>query len=65
LAAVVSSVVKLLEDRIITATTNRVRWGTWSTLAVTLSHFLELWTELELLGSGRNVDLMNDPMDAL
>jgi hypothetical protein len=29
-------------------------------LVVTLSHFLELKTELELLGSGHNADLTED-----
>jgi hypothetical protein len=30
-----------------------------------LSHFLELKSELELLGSGRNADLTEDQADAL
>jgi hypothetical protein len=34
-------------------------------LAVALSHFSELGTELELLGSGHNMDVMEDRMDAL
>jgi hypothetical protein len=34
-------------------------------LATTLSHFPELATELKLLGSGRNTDLMDDWVDAL
>jgi hypothetical protein len=34
-------------------------------LATALSHFLELGTELELLGSVCNADLMEDQVDAL
>jgi hypothetical protein len=33
-------------------------------LVATLSHFLELGTELELLGSRRNADLTEDQVDA-
>jgi hypothetical protein len=33
-------------------TANGVSWGTRSALVATLSHFLELDDELELLGSG-------------
>jgi hypothetical protein len=34
-------------------------------LTTTLSHFPKLESELELLGSGYNADLMNDEMEAL
>jgi hypothetical protein len=34
-------------------------------LVAAVSHFLELEAELELLGSGRNVDLKEDQVDAL
>jgi hypothetical protein len=34
-------------------------------LVTTLSHFLELKSELELLGPRRNVDLIEDQADAL
>jgi hypothetical protein len=34
-------------------------------LVAALSHFLELKSELELLGSGENVDLSDDQADAL
>jgi hypothetical protein len=44
---------------------NRVCWGTQSVLVAAVSHFLELEAELELLGSGRNVDLKEDQVDAL
>jgi hypothetical protein len=33
-------------------------------LVAALSHFLELDSELELLGSGCNADLMKDQVDA-
>jgi hypothetical protein len=38
--------------------TNGVHWVTYLALAATLSHFLDLGTELELLGSGRNTDMI-------
>jgi hypothetical protein len=60
MAASLSMVVELLEGRIDTATANGVHWGTRSTLVATLSHFPELKTKLELLGSGRNADLIED-----
>jgi hypothetical protein len=50
LVASLSSVAKLLEGRIDAATANGVCWGTQSALVVALSYFLELETELELLG---------------
>jgi hypothetical protein len=34
-------------------------------LAAALSHFSELGTELELLGSRRNMNLMEDQVDAV
>jgi hypothetical protein len=65
LATSLSSVTKLIENRINTAATNWFCWGTRSTLATALLHFPEIETELELLGSGRNADLMEDQVDAL
>jgi hypothetical protein len=65
LVASLSSVVELIEDCIDSAVINGVRWGTRSVLAAALLHFLELGTELELLGSGHNVDLMVGQVDAL
>jgi hypothetical protein len=65
LAASLSSAVELLEDHIDATATNGVYWGTWSALSGTVSHFLEQGTELELHGSGRNVDQMEDQVDAL
>jgi hypothetical protein len=58
-------VAELHEDRIDTAAANRVRWGTQSVLVAALSHFPELATELELLRSGRNVDLTENQVNAL
>jgi hypothetical protein len=42
-----------------------VHWGTHSALAAALSYFPELGTKLELLGSGYNIDLIEDQMDTL
>jgi hypothetical protein len=39
------------------AITNRVRWGSLSTLVAAMLHFLELKTELEVLGSRCSADL--------
>jgi hypothetical protein len=55
----------LLEGRINAMAAKGVHWGTQSTLVATLSHFSELKSELELLGSGRNADLTKDQADAL
>jgi hypothetical protein len=52
LAASLSMVAESFESRIDTEATNRVRWGTQSALVATLSSFLELKYELELLRSG-------------
>jgi hypothetical protein len=65
LAASLSAVVEQLEDQIDTMDANGVCRGTRSALVAALSHFLELEAELELLGSGCNVDLTYDQVDAL
>jgi hypothetical protein len=65
LVASLSIVVESFESRVDTATANRVRWGIRSVLAATLSHFLELKSELDLLRFGRNADLTDDQADAL
>jgi hypothetical protein len=44
--------------------TNGVCWVPRSMLVGALSHILELETELELLGSGHNVYLTEDQLDA-
>jgi hypothetical protein len=59
------SMVELLEGRIDAAATNGVRWGTQFALVAALSHFLELKSEMELLGFGCNADLTVDQADAL
>jgi hypothetical protein len=64
LAASLSMAVELLEDWVDAMATNGVRWGTQSALVAALSHFPELDTELELLGSRRNGDLTKDQVDA-
>jgi hypothetical protein len=65
LAAYMSTVAELLEGRVYAAAANGVRWGSRSALVAAVSHFLELKTELELLGSGHSVDLTEDEADTL
>jgi hypothetical protein len=65
LATSLSSVAELIEGCVDIAAANGVRWGTMSALATALSHFPKLETELELLGSGCNVDLTEDQVDDL
>jgi hypothetical protein len=55
-----SSAMDLLEGCIGATAANEDLWGTRLALATALSHLLELGTELVLLGSGHNVDLMED-----
>jgi hypothetical protein len=65
LTASLSMVVELLKGWINAVATNRVRWGTRSALIATLSHFPELKSKLEVLGSGRNANLIEDQANAL
>jgi hypothetical protein len=65
LSMTVSSAMELIEGHIDIVADNGVWWQTRSTLATTLSHFLELQTELELPRSGHNVNLMERQVDAL
>jgi hypothetical protein len=65
LVASISMVAELYESQIDTAATNGVHWGTRSILVATLSHFPELKTELELLRSGQNADLITNQADDL
>jgi hypothetical protein len=44
---------------------NRVRWESRSTLVATVSHFLELDADLEVLGSDHFTGLTEDEVDAL
>jgi hypothetical protein len=64
-AGALSSVEELLKGRTDTKATKRVHWDIRSVLPAALPHFSELGAELELLGSGRNMDLMEDQVDAL
>jgi hypothetical protein len=63
--ASLSSTEELFKGRIDVVVANGVRWGTRSTLASALSHFLELGTELELLGSRCSTNLTENQVDAL
>jgi hypothetical protein len=54
LAASLFMLVELIKGWVDTTTANGVRWGPRSMLVAALSYFLELKTELGLLGSGRN-----------
>jgi hypothetical protein len=64
LAASLSSVVELLEGCIDAATTNGVPWGTQSAFVAALWHFQEWGPEQELLGSGCNMELSENQVDA-
>jgi hypothetical protein len=65
LAASLAMVAEDVEEWTNTAAANGVQWGARSMLVVVLSHFPELETELELLGSGRGANLSDDQADAL
>jgi hypothetical protein len=65
LAASLSTAVELLEGWVDATGTNRVRWGTRSTLIAALWHFPELEPVLGMLRSSCNVTLMEDQVDAL
>jgi hypothetical protein len=56
---------ELLKSCIDAATANGVRWGSRSTLVAAVLHFSKLKTKLEVLGSGRSVDLIEDEAVAL
>jgi hypothetical protein len=55
-----STTVELLEGRIDAACTNGVCWGSRFVLVATMSHFLELKTEMEVLGSRHSMDMTED-----
>jgi hypothetical protein len=65
MVASVSMVTEQLEGRIDAATANGVRWGSCSTFVAMVSLFLELDTDLEVLGSRRNAGLTEDEVNAL
>jgi hypothetical protein len=65
LAASMSAVAKMLEGRIDAAAANGVRSRSHSALDVAASHFLDLKTELEVLGIRHSTDFTEDKADAL
>jgi hypothetical protein len=65
LATSVPAVAELLGNHINAVATNGVRWGSRSVLVAVMSHFSELDTNLEVLGSSRSVGLIDDEIDAL
>jgi hypothetical protein len=60
LVASLTRVAEEVQNWIILAAANGVRWGTRSALIAVCSHFLELEPALELLKSGRDADLSGD-----
>jgi hypothetical protein len=64
LLASMSTAVELLECRIDSVAANRVRWWSCSVLVANVSYFSELISEMELLGSRRNMNLSKDYADA-
>jgi hypothetical protein len=64
LAVALSPSTVLIEVHVDAVAINRVHWGAWLALTTILSHFPELGSELELLGSEYNADLMKDEMEA-
>jgi hypothetical protein len=60
-----SVVAGLLGNQIDAVAANGVHWGSRSALVVAVSHFLELDADLEVLGSGHCVGLVDDEVDAL
>jgi hypothetical protein len=65
LAASLSLAADLIKGHIDDTAANGVRWGDRLALIAALSHFPELETKLELLGSGRNANLTEGQLDAL
>jgi hypothetical protein len=65
LVASMFAATELLKGWIDTTAANSVCWGSHSALVAIVSHFLELKTELEVLGSGRSADLIKNETDAL
>jgi hypothetical protein len=65
LAASMSTVTELLEGQIDVVASNGVYWGSHSALVAAVLHFPELKTELEVLGSERSLNLIEDEADAL
>jgi hypothetical protein len=65
LATSMSAVAELLGNRIDAAATNGIRWGSRFVMVAVVSHFPELDTDLEVLGSRCSMGLTSDEVDAL
>jgi hypothetical protein len=65
LATSMSVVAEQLEGWIDATTANGVCWGSHYALVVTVSHFPELYTDREVLGSGRKARFTKDEVVAL
>jgi hypothetical protein len=65
LAMSMSMVVKLFECRIDAAVANGVRWWACSVLVAAVLYFPEQDADLEVLGSGRSVGLVEDEANTL
>jgi hypothetical protein len=65
LVASMSMAAELLEGWIDAVTANGVCWRSCSAVVVAVLHFVELKTELEVLGSGHSADLTQDKADVL
>jgi hypothetical protein len=65
LAVALSPSMEPTEGHVDAAAIDGVQWGAQLALTVVLSYFPELASELELLGSGYNTDLMSDEMETL
>jgi hypothetical protein len=63
LAPELSMTADLIEGHVDVVAANGVLWGAWLVLTTILSLFPKLELELELLGSGYNIDLTRDEMD--
>jgi hypothetical protein len=64
LVVVLSPSTELMEGHVNATAINRVHWGARLALTAVLPHFPLLEPEFELLGSGYNVNLMKDEMEA-
>jgi hypothetical protein len=65
LATSLSTVVELLKTQIDATSANGVCWGSRTALVATVSHFLELHADLEVLRSRHSAGMIEDEVDAL
>jgi hypothetical protein len=63
-AVALSPSTELIKGHFNAAAINAVHCGAWLALTAVMSHFDELESKLELLGSWYNADLMKDEMEA-